>query len=882
MYLVENIAPPMAAQSPSVTDARAPMLNASASLDFSDIALNVVGLPVVDTWDQVDGLVRVLMGLPDAAAGAGGGVPWYAGFRGVDLATGAALPENWGGTRGAAGMARWFGGGPKDADLYWAIAPMGAGETRRSAGGAVSQSVLIADDIGTKVDVALWEQRFARGCPRPTLEIETSPGNRTFVWALDGVGSDPARWADLALIRAWMIEDGLTDAVMDVCRYVRLPCGWNSKQKYKAAWVGGRPPGVRAVAWRPGRVSLEALGDTLVPGATGPWRARGEPTGSGARSTLTGGQLMSGALVRSADLGSPDALMGLGVRLGMDLAQGGPGVVTALCPNRAKHTVRAETGFAFLGGGLMHCNHASCQSLSTRDFRAMMLAEYAADANAGAGEPARGEDWLAAEEMRLAGLLSASGVAAAQAEGDRLAGARAVRQAAQQAAFTQDLAGLVARFVWVRGQNAFLDTVTRTVIPDRDFDAHPAVLAVIAVGATGQNRARNQVLNHPDLIWAENLTRAVGKQDAVVREEDATGRETVMANTWVGSVWHGQDKARKPVEWLELVAYVIPDAAYREWFIKWLAWGFQFPDQRRMTIPLLVGGQGVGKDAMLIPIRKLMGPHNVQDVSMGQLKGQFTGWMLSDLVILPELKLSSDGSMYNQIKGWLANKEDRATINEKYRAPYPVRARYSMLSMSNHMDGLKGLEPDDRRWQIYVTPAVKADKAFYDRVIEGAKTDASMCGLLHYLLHEVDLKGFDVYTPAPGSGIYRGQMLAENLTGVAQWVHQSFQPGEAFAVRQLVTIAELQISAQASPSCTPKSAITSRGVRDGLLALEWANIGQVRHGQHRASLWVSPKLAAAPGFNDMKEADLLARHAREVQAGADLAEQALLGLQNSE
>lgn len=882
MSLIAIITPPVADQSVR-TSSIASKGNETAAVSnrFDEIKLNVVGFPEASTWEQVDNLTRTLMDLPAAGVDPAAGMPWYAGHVGVDLATGDAKAENWTGTLGVAGMARVFPAGPVDGDLYFAIAPMGTSATRRSAGGAVAQTVLIADDIGTKVEPAKWEQLFAEGCPRPTMEIETSPGNRTFVWALGGDGAARQRWTDLALIRAWMIELGLTDAVMDVCRYIRLPCGWNSKQKYKPGWVGGRPPGVRAVAWRPGRVDLEAFGDALVGGVgtSGPWRDRAVPTGVQARSALTGGQLIAGALVRSADLGAPDAIMALGVRLGMDLSQNGPGVVTALCPNIGMHTVRADTGFAFLGNGLMHCNHASCAGLSTRDFRAMMVADYTAVAH-GVGEPATGEDWLLGEDLRLLGVLTPESIAEAEAEANRLTGAREVRQAARQAVFTADLDGLAAQFVRVRAQNAFLDIKTRTVIPDKDFDAHPAVLAVIPVGKAGTQRALNQVLNHPDLIFAENLTRAVGNHNAVVREEDPTGRETVMANKWVGSVWHGQEKPRHPAEWLELMEFVIPEAEYREWFIKWLAWGFRFPDQRRMTIPLLVGGQGVGKDAMLIPIRKLMGAHNVRDVSMGQLGSQFTDWMQSDLVILPELKLSGDGSMYNQIKGWLANNEDWVTINEKYRSPFLVKARFSMISMSNHMDGLKGLEPDDRRWQIYVTLAVKAHKAFYDRVIDGAKTDAAMCGLLDYLLNVVDLTGFGVSTPAPGSEVYRQQMLAENLTGAAQWVHQGFQQGEAFGGRRIVSIAEVLVAAQASPSCQPKNAINSRAIRNGLLALGWTNVGQVRHGQHSASVWVSPEFAAGPGFKDLKEADLFAEHGREMQARADLAVQALLGHQN--
>jgi len=46
-----------------------------ASVDFGDIELNVIGLPVLDTMDQVDRLTRAVMDLPLVGIG-GEGMPW--------------------------------------------------------------------------------------------------------------------------------------------------------------------------------------------------------------------------------------------------------------------------------------------------------------------------------------------------------------------------------------------------------------------------------------------------------------------------------------------------------------------------------------------------------------------------------------------------------------------------------------------------------------------------------------------------------------------------------------------------------------------------------------------------------------------------------------
>lgn len=336
--------------------------------------------PDCTTWDGIRLFLSEMFG-----DWLGRGQVWTTGFRSVGTG------ESWHGRGGVEWLERAFA--DQNADLYFAIGLMGVEASRRSSAGVVAQPVLIVDDVGTKVDRAKWEALFLMGCPRPTAQIETSPGNQTWLWALDGDATDPQRWQDLALIRAWLIDQKLTDEVMDVARYVRLPGGWNSKPKYLGAGGTGEPPRVTLVEWRGmgqggARVDVDRLGAFLVGlpsgmgvgGGAWAWRAAPAPTSAGAQAALTGAQLggagaggVGGALARTADVMKPDALMRLGMELGMGLTQRGPGVVEALCPNIGAHGARAETGFAFLGSGLMHCNHASCQGFGTVDFRRMMM-----------------------------------------------------------------------------------------------------------------------------------------------------------------------------------------------------------------------------------------------------------------------------------------------------------------------------------------------------------------------------------------------------------------------------------------------------------------------------------------------------------------------------
>ena len=796
-----------------------------------------------------------------------GGVVWTTGF------TSSASGESWHGRAGLDWLERAF---PSlEADLYLSIGvmdnkPQPDGKPpRRSNTAVIAQPILIVDDVGTKVDRAKWELLFLLGCPRPTARVQTSPGNETWFWALAGDAMDPRRWTDLALIRAWLVEQGLTDEVMDVSRYVRLPGGWNSKPKYRGEDGAGDPPRVSLLEWRldeDGRVDVDALGAVIVGGAGGAgtgalaWRQADFPASASGRAMMNAAQigaaLGSGALVRSADLSRPDPLMRLWQECGGNLTQRGVGVVEAHCPNMAAHSTRVDTGFAFLGGGLMHCNHASCQGHSTVEFRQMMMQAYD-ERQAGrrvlgllaAGEPETAVEFLARESVRDAGGLSDTGEAVAVA--NRMAAASAGRRAQAAVALAAGVDGLAERFVWINAVGVFFDTVERRVVPGDAFDTHEAVLDVIPVGKSGEKRARNIVLNHSGLVRVQGLVRAVGERASVVDMPDDTGVVRRMANVWTPSPWWGAARiVRRPVEWLELLEYVIPDKAFRDWLVKWLAWLFQRPGQRLLTIPLIVGGQGVGKDAILTPIRTLLGHHNTQILSMNQIGAAFNQWQLCDLVILPEVKLTADGKAYNQIKDYMANPEQWTQINEKFQRPYTTRVSFSMFGMTNHLDAIPGLEADDRRWQVYLTDAKPADRAFYDRTIDGAKTSDALAGLLDYLL-SVDLTVFGPFAPAPGAKDAKRAMLADTLKGSAQWTFQALQDGGRFHGRNVLTIEEVEAAALAEQNSRVARGTDTHLVRNGLRAAGWENEGRVRFGQDRKRLWVSPDLKNSPFYANM-------------------------------
>lgn len=471
-----------------------------------------LGPPDVTTWEGLEDFLGRLHGPARLK-----GQVWLAAF--YSFATG----ERWQGGPGFEWAKRAF---PKqEADVFFCIAVLKPTATRRANGEVVALPLLIVDDIGSKVDRARWEALFAKGCPRPTAEIETSPGNWTYVWALAGDATDPKRWTDLALIRAYLVDAKLTDDVMDPARYIRLPGGWNSKPKYRGPNGDGPPPRVKLTAWRldtDGRVDADRLGEAIVGSLSGVsvmgpgnWRSAPPPKSTSAQALLTSSQIGAGAgaLVRTADLSKPDALLRLAMELGLNPEQRRQGVVEALCPNIAAHTTRAETGFAFLGNGLMHCNHASCQGLTTVDFRQMML--DAMDAKE--GREGAGAEWLAREEMRDAGALEDTAAALATAEAMAAASEERAQQAAAQAvaqtravivgAAFAPVAPIVAAQLaprrWLYGRAVIAGFTSFLVAPGGAGKSALAMVEAVAM-ASGKELLPGEQPVRPLRVWVHN------------------------------------------------------------------------------------------------------------------------------------------------------------------------------------------------------------------------------------------------------------------------------------------------------------------------------------------------------------------------------------------
>ena len=206
----------------------------------------------------------------------------------------------------------------------------------------------------------------------------------------------------------------------------------------------------------------------------------------------------------------------------------------------------------------------------------------------------------------------------------------------------------------------------------------------------------------------------------------------------------------KAGKWLDHVRLVYPADA--DHIIRCLAHRVQRP-QEKINHALVLGGlQGIGKDTLLEPVKRAVGPWNFAEVSPQQLLGRFNGFLKSVILRVTEARDLGDVNryqFYDHLKAIIAAPPDVLRVDEKNLREYSIPNVCGVIITTNHKtDGIY-LPADDRRHYVAWSDLTKDDFAadywpklwsWYDR--GGDRHVAAYLAAL-------DLSGFDPKAPPP-------------------------------------------------------------------------------------------------------------------------------------
>jgi Family of unknown function (DUF5906) len=207
--------------------------------------------------------------------------------------------------------------------------------------------------------------------------------------------------------------------------------------------------------------------------------------------------------------------------------------------------------------------------------------------------------------------------------------------------------------------------------------------------------------------------------------------------------------------WLDHVQRVYPNEAFH--ILPWLAQRVQRPEEKINHAMVLGGLQGIGKDTLIEPAKRAVGPWNVFEVSPQHMLGRFNGFVKSVILRVNEARDLGDVdrfAFYDHMKAYTATPPDVLRVDEKNLREYSVLNCCGVVITTNHKSDGIYLPADDRRHFVAWSDLSKDDFAqdywtrlwsWYDR--GGDRHVAAY-------LAELDISKFDPKAPPPKTAAF--------------------------------------------------------------------------------------------------------------------------------
>jgi hypothetical protein len=622
---------------------------------------------------------------------------------------------------------------------------------------------VVLDDVGAKVDA----RDVLAVLGDPSWRIETSGGNEQWGYILAKPVTDLGR-AEL-LLKA-LGAKGLTDpSTVDVTRYMRLPCGMNTKSDGVFVAV--------LREWAPERTfEFDELCARLgVPGAVSGTAGTGPGTGTAGaagRKWLSQADLADGGTI-------VQTLSDWGELTGTRTGDGGWHLVK--CPWDHEHTpgAKIEDRTAVYPGGGFKCWHGHCAHRNRGDFLVWFNKQLEEKTGGLFCDAAQLDPGLGPIDPATVRVPK---IAVSVAPTAPAAPAPAPNEAAAARAFLTD-------FVWVRDLNRFF------CWDNHGFPTCEAVDRSLALPLGSLLRVEKRTLKasewffrHPRRIAVHNQTYWPGEGRYVTTDAGQ------CVNRWRPCVLGQVLAAGLPIEtwmvrpWLDLVVHVLGGEGGR--FVvralDWMSLVVAAPGVKPGWHLLVQGKQGVGKDLLIQPVIWATGAENVGRVSASGLNWPHNPWAEKRLVLVSELKQTTVGAatgrdQYTTLKVFTENTSQWVAINQKNLPHYSARNVSAFYVTSNEPDAL-ALDPDDRRFMVACSLAKAWSKRRYQGLAgwlggeSGAGTETVVAWLRQRWARMSAERRAALLSTAPTSG-GKVRMIEEVEDPVTAWTREQIEDG---------------------------------------------------------------------------------------------------------
>jgi hypothetical protein len=209
--------------------------------------------------------------------------------------------------------------------------------------------------------------------------------------------------------------------------------------------------------------------------------------------------------------------------------------------------------------------------------------------------------------------------------------------------------------------------------------------------------------------------------------------------------------AAEAERWLDHVGKVFADNA--DHIVQWLAHRVQRPYEKINHALVLGGCPGIGKDTLLEPVKRAVGPWNFSEVSPQHILGRFNGFLKSVILRISEARDLGDVNRFqfhDHMKAYTAAPPDVLRVDEKNLREHSIFNCCGVIITTNHKaDGIY-LPADDRRHFVAWSP-LKGNGDFVDGYWNDLWIWYAKGGDRHVAayLAELDIRSFDPKAPPP-------------------------------------------------------------------------------------------------------------------------------------
>lgn len=299
-------------------------------------------------------------------------------------------------------------------------------------------------------------------------------------------------------------------------------------------------------------------------------------------------------------------------------------------------------------------------------------------------------------------------------------------------------ASVEAQLLYIEPSMTWVVRGRGTELSHAAFNSSELGTLIAEAGTSGKNSASNQLINRGNVKKIDGITYLAGKPEVVSWENE--GHKGLYYNRW-----HPAPQALLSGDielWLKHAENLFPRKEEREHLFDYLAFLVQRRGEKVRYAPIIIGGQGTGKDLFLKPLVQYFA-HNCAEVQPEQLQAKFNSFVERELIIVQEMVRHDKKEAYDNIKVMIAGSgKDTLTVERKFKNPYTVPNNVNMVFLTNHLDSVN-LEDDDRRFFVLQSDMERRDEAYYTKLAKEFYEDQSGWRKVIYWLMQRDISEFN-------------------------------------------------------------------------------------------------------------------------------------------